>query len=58
MLWHRGCRLGVSFPEIYRMQAQAIFQATAKLVAEGYTIIPEVEIPLVIDKNELIMLRK
>lgn len=58
MLGHRGCRLGVSFPEIYRMQAQAIFQATAKLVAEGYTIIPEVEIPLVIDKNELIMLRK
>lgn len=58
MLGHRGCRLGVSFPEIYRMQAQAIFQATARLVAEGYTIIPEVEIPLVIDKNELIMLRK
>lgn len=58
MLGHRGCRLGVSYPEIYRMQAKAIFQATAQLVKEGYKVIPEVEIPLVIDKNELIMLRK
>lgn len=58
MLGHRGCRLGVSYPEIYRMQARAIFQATVQLVKEGYKVYPEVEIPLVIDKNELIMLRK
>lgn len=58
MLGHRGCRLGVSYPEIYRMQARAIFQATVQLVEEGYKVYPEVEIPLVIDKNELIMLRK
>ncbi|PKM89762.1 MAG: pyruvate, phosphate dikinase [Firmicutes bacterium HGW-Firmicutes-12] len=58
MLGHRGCRLGISYPEIYRMQARAIFQATARLVKEGYQVIPEVEIPLVIDKNELIVLRK
>lgn len=53
MLGHRGCRLGVSYPEIYRMQAKAIFQATARLVKEGYKVFPEVEIPLVIHPNEL-----
>jgi len=58
MLGHRGCRLGISYPEIYRMQARAIFQAAARLVAEGYEVIPEVEIPLVMDKNELAMLRQ
>ncbi|MDX9870790.1 MAG: pyruvate, phosphate dikinase [Clostridia bacterium] len=58
MLGHRGCRLGVSWPEIYRMQSRAIFQASARLIKEGYKVIPEVEIPLVIDKNELTLLRK
>lgn len=58
MLGHRGCRLGISYPEIYRMQARAIFQAAVRLAEEGYEVIPEVEIPLVIDKNELSMLRK
>ncbi|KJS80360.1 MAG: pyruvate phosphate dikinase [Peptococcaceae bacterium BICA1-8] len=57
MLGHRGCRLGISHPEIYRMQARAIFQATARLVREGYNVYPEVEIPLVIDANELKVLR-
>jgi pyruvate,orthophosphate dikinase len=57
MLGHRGCRLGVTYPEIYRMQARAVFQAVARLVEEGYEIIPEIEIPLVIDKNELSFLR-
>lgn len=57
MLGHRGCRLGISFPEVYMMQVRAIFNATAQLVKEGYKIIPEVEIPLVIDKNELNYLR-
>lgn len=57
MLGHRGCRLGISFPEIYMMQARAIFQAAARLMEEGYKVDPEVEIPLVMDKNELAILR-
>ncbi|MHB1420161.1 MAG: pyruvate, phosphate dikinase [Bacillota bacterium] len=58
MLGHRGCRLGITYPEVYAMQARAIFQAVAQLVREGFEIIPEVEIPLVIDVNELSFLRK
>lgn len=58
MLGHRGCRLGVSYPEIYKMQVRAIFQAAARLTAEGFTVIPEVEIPLVMGKDELTLLRK
>ncbi|WP_072916296.1 pyruvate, phosphate dikinase [Desulforamulus aeronauticus] len=58
MLGHRGCRLGITWPEVYAMQAQAIFQATARLVKEGYHVGPEVEIPLVIDVKELIYLRE
>lgn len=57
MLGHRGCRLGITYPEIYRMQARAIFQATARLTQEGYNLYPEVEIPLVIDASELSLLR-
>ena len=57
MLGHRGCRLGVTFPEIYAMQARAVFQASARLVQEGYMIHPEVMIPLVIHQKELVMLR-
>jgi pyruvate,orthophosphate dikinase len=53
MLGLRGCRLGITYPEIYAMQARAIFLATARLVTEGLQPIPEVEIPLVIDVNEL-----
>lgn len=58
MLGHRGCRLGISYPEIYKMQVRAIFQAAARLVSEGYEVHPEVEIPLVMDKNELALLRE
>ncbi len=58
MLGHRGCRLGLTFPEIYAMQARAIFQAAARLVEEGLNPIPEVEIPLVIDVKELGYLRE
>jgi pyruvate,orthophosphate dikinase len=47
MLGHRGCRLGVTYPEIYSMQAQAIFQAACQLAKEGIEVIPEVMIPLV-----------
>lgn len=58
MLGHRGCRLGISYPEIYKMQVRAIFQAATRLVAEGHKVSPEIEIPLVMDKNELATLRK
>jgi pyruvate, orthophosphate dikinase len=57
MLGHRGCRLGLVTPEIYRMQALAIFRAVAKLVGAGKTVIPEVMIPLVGHENELIPMR-
>jgi pyruvate,orthophosphate dikinase len=53
MLGHRGCRLGITFPEIYEMQIQAICNAAARLTAEGYKIFPEIEIPLTIDKTEM-----
>lgn len=58
MLGHRGCRLGITFPEVYAMQARAVFQATAQLVKEGFNPIPEVEIPLVIEVKELAYLRE
>lgn len=57
MLGHRGCRLGVTWPEIYAMQVRAIFQATAQLIKEGVDAKPEVMIPLIIDVSELKMLR-
>ena len=48
MLGHRGCRLGISYPEIYRMQARAIFEATVAVSAElDETVIPEIMIPLI-----------
>ena len=47
MLGHRGCRLGVAYPEITEMQARAIFEAAAKLTEEGVKALPEVMIPLV-----------
>ena len=58
MLGHRGCRLGITFPEIYEMQARAIFQAVAALVKEGIEVYPEVMIPLVGHPKELEPLRE
>lgn len=58
MLGHRGCRLAITFPEIYAMQVRAIFQAVAELTKEGVEVYPEVMIPLVIDKEELKRLRQ
>ncbi|HXI86796.1 MAG TPA: putative PEP-binding protein, partial [Parvularculaceae bacterium] len=58
MLGHRGCRLGISFPEIYEMQARAIFEAAANIAAEtGEEVIPEIMIPLVAMKDELAVLK-
>ncbi|HLQ21848.1 MAG TPA: putative PEP-binding protein, partial [Gemmatimonadales bacterium] len=53
MLGHRGCRLGVTFPEITEMQAQAIFEAACQVTAEGIEVHPEVMIPLVAHVAEL-----
>ncbi|MDD3654513.1 MAG: pyruvate, phosphate dikinase [Desulfotomaculaceae bacterium] len=58
MLGHRGCRLGITFPEVYAMQARAVLMAAAQLIKEGFHPVPEIEIPLVIDKTELEYLRE
>ncbi len=58
MLGHRGCRLGVTYPEIYAMQARAIFEAACDVAAEGGVApIPEVMIPLVATKRELDLMK-
>lgn len=57
MLGYRGCRLGLATPEIYRMQAVAIFRAAASLIKRGIEVKPEVMIPLVGHENELKPLR-
>jgi pyruvate,orthophosphate dikinase len=53
MMGHRGCRLGVTFPEIFEMQVEAIAQAACELIKAGDSIIPEIMIPLVGEFNEL-----
>ncbi len=59
MLGHRGCRLGISFPEIYKMQCKAIFTALAECKKEKIqSIIPEIMIPLVSSEDELGIIRK
>ncbi|MEH6452539.1 MAG: pyruvate, phosphate dikinase [Psychromonas sp.] len=59
MLGHRGCRLGITYPEIYDMQVRAIMEAACELVKnEHFSIVPEIMIPLVADVNELTVLRK
>ena len=58
MLGHRGCRLGISFPEITEMQAQAIFEAACELRKEGKNPFPEVMIPLVGSREELSVQRE
>jgi len=52
MLGHRGCRLGITYPEITEMQARAIFEAAAQLTKEGIEVYPEVMVPLVATLNE------
>ncbi|HEY8415491.1 MAG TPA: putative PEP-binding protein, partial [Thermaerobacter sp.] len=58
MLGHRGCRLGITFPEVYEMQARAIFRATANLRRRGVDARPEIMIPLVAHVRELAFLRE
>ncbi len=58
MLGHRGCRLGVSYPEIYEMQVRAIMEAACALAKEtGEKVTPEIMIPLVAKREELTMLK-
>ncbi len=58
MLGHRGCRLGVVYPEITEMQARAILEAACEVKKEGVNVLPEIMIPLVGHKNELKHQRK
>ena len=58
MLGHRGCRLGITYPEVYEMQARAIFEAAKKLADRGVVARPEVMIPLVGEPKELAILRE
>jgi len=52
MLGHRGCRLGIVYPEITIMQTQAIFEACVDLIKDGFNPIPEIMVPLVGSENE------
>ncbi|NNM76991.1 pyruvate, phosphate dikinase [Sphingomonas sp. ID1715] len=59
MLGHRGCRLGVTYPEIYEMQARAIFEAAVEVAEKsGAAPIPEVMVPLVATKRELELMKE
>jgi pyruvate,orthophosphate dikinase len=58
MLGHRGCRLAITYPEIYVMQTRAIAEAAARLVQEGMSLVPEIMIPLVGVDTELLKLRE
>jgi pyruvate,orthophosphate dikinase len=58
MLGHRGVRLGISYPEIYEMQARAIFEAVVEVQKKsGTTVIPEIMVPLVATRKELDLMK-
>ncbi|TDI85412.1 MAG: pyruvate, phosphate dikinase, partial [Caldithrix sp.] len=58
MLGHRGCRLGITYPEITEMQARAIIEAAAQCYAEGIKVFPEIMIPLIGTETEFINQKK
>jgi pyruvate,orthophosphate dikinase len=58
MLGHRGCRLGITYPDITWMQAQAIFEAAVTVAREGVRVLPEIMVPLVAAAEELRRQRK
>ncbi|EHB5351625.1 pyruvate, phosphate dikinase [Listeria monocytogenes] len=58
MLGHRGCRLAITFPEIYRMQTEAIIESAVTLHDEGIDVHPEIMIPLIATKSELSYIKK
>ena len=58
MLGHRGCRLGITYPEIYEMQAAAIFEAAVAVTKEtGEAVEPEIMVPLIATKKEFDILK-
>lgn len=57
MLGHRGCRVAITYPEIYQTQVRAIFRAACQLVKEGTKIVPEIMIPIVMNPNELTFIK-
>jgi len=57
MLGHRGVRLGITYPEIYRMQIQALLEAAAELQREGLSVVPEIMVPQVISPEEIQIVR-
>ncbi len=58
MLGHRGCRLGITFPEVYEMQVRAIMEAACAVQRDGVDVQPEIMIPLVGLKAELVRMRE
>jgi pyruvate,orthophosphate dikinase len=58
MLGHRGCRLGITYPEITEMQARAVFEAACEVTKMGIKVIPEIMIPVVMEAKELANQRK
>ncbi|QPQ55905.1 pyruvate, phosphate dikinase [Allosphingosinicella flava] len=58
MLGHRGCRLGITYPEIYEMQTRAIFEAAVEVAKSGEAPLPEVMVPLVATRAELAIIRQ
>src|SRR3989338_6451459 len=58
MLGHRGCRLGITYPEIYEMQVEAIMEAASEVSKEKIKVFPEIEIPLVGLTGEIIAMRE
>ncbi|MDX1648876.1 MAG: pyruvate, phosphate dikinase, partial [Myxococcota bacterium] len=57
MLGHRGCRLGITYPEIYRMQVRAIAEAACEVASSGLSVRPEIMLPLIAHVGELKLLR-
>jgi pyruvate,orthophosphate dikinase len=57
MLGHRGCRLGITYPEIYKMQVRAIMEAALNISETGVEVIPEIMIPLIASAKELEILK-
>ena len=57
MLGHRGCRLGVTYPEIYDMQVQAIIEAACNVKKKGVTVCPEIMLPIISTEQEFSILK-
>ena len=57
MLGHRGCRLGITYPEIYDMQVQAIIEAACNMKKKGVTVYPEIMLPIISAEQEFTILK-